>query len=161
MFLIRINGSIHVLMVTIPAEQSGKIVFAVAVDTKYPIQDQFYQTSIDYQNNIPHMKETLHFMIFSGVLFWVTVVWLTLGAGRKPQDEELHLLKFDSWKTEIAAAVVYFCLGDWKLFLFLWQESMEFTSYLMGLQGYVVRTVLWKVIHLFHHPMFRMYICRL
>ncbi len=42
---------------------------AVAVDTKYPIQDQFYQNSIEYQNNIPHMKAALHFMIFSGLLF--------------------------------------------------------------------------------------------
>ena len=85
-----------------------KDVFAVAVDTNYPIQDQFYQSSIEYQNNIPHMKAALYFMIFSSVLFLITVVWLTLGAGRKPQDEELHLLKFDSWKTEIAAAVVIF-----------------------------------------------------
>ena len=44
--------------------------FAVAVDTKYAIQDQFYQNSIEYQNNIPHMKAALHFMIFSGVLFF-------------------------------------------------------------------------------------------
>lgn len=96
-----------------------KDVFAVAVDTKYPIQDQFYQNSIDYQNNIPQMKAALHFMIFSGVLFLVTVVWLTLGAGRKPQDEELHLLKFDSWKTEIAAAVVIFVWVIGSYFFFV------------------------------------------
>ena len=45
-----------------------KDVFAVAVDTKYPIQDQFYQTSIDYQNNIPQMKETLQFILSSAIL---------------------------------------------------------------------------------------------
>ena len=96
-----------------------KDVFAVAVDTNYPIQDQFYQNSIEYQNNIPHMKAALYFMIFSSVLFLVTVVWLTLGAGRKPQDEELHLLKFDSWKTEIAAAVVIFVWVIGSYFFFV------------------------------------------
>ena len=49
----------------------------------------------------------------------VTVVWLTLGAGRKPQDEELHLLKFDSWKTEIAAAVVIFVWVIGSYFFFV------------------------------------------
>ena len=96
-----------------------KDVFAVAVDTNYPIQDQFYQSSIEYQNNIPHMKAALYFMIFSSVLFLITVVWLTLGAGRKPQDEELHLLKFDSWKTEIAAAVVIFVWVIGSYFFFV------------------------------------------
>ncbi len=70
-------------MVTIPAEQSGKMFFAVAVDAKYPIQDQFYQTSIDYQNNIPQMKETLHFMIFSGVLFFGHSSVVDIGCRKK------------------------------------------------------------------------------
>lgn len=65
------------------------------------------------------MKAALYFMIFSSVLFLITVVWLTLGAGRKPQDEELHLLKFDSWKTEIAAAVVIFVWVIGSYFFFV------------------------------------------
>ena len=42
-----------------------------------------------------------------------------MGAGRKPQDEELHLLKFDSRKTEIAAAVIIFVWVIGSYFFFV------------------------------------------
>ena len=41
--------------------------------------------------------------------FLILLVWLTVIAGRSPQDEELHLNGFDRWKTEIAALVVIGC----------------------------------------------------
>ena len=34
------------------------------------------------------------------------MIWLTVAAGRKPEDEEIHLNSFDRWYTEIAAGVV-------------------------------------------------------
>ena len=48
----------------------------------------------------------MYLLIFSSILFLIAVVWLTLEAGRKETDGELHLLKFDSWKTELGAAFV-------------------------------------------------------
>ena len=38
------------------------------------------------------------------------MVWLTVTAGRKPKDEEIHLNGFDRWYTEIAAGTV---IGIW------------------------------------------------
>lgn len=98
--------------------EKWKDIFAVAVDTNYPIQDQFYQNSVAYQDNIPHVKTTMHLLVFSSILFLITVVWLTLEAGRKETDGDLHLLKFDSWKTEIGAvsAILPWIFGTFFFF---------------------------------------------
>lgn len=85
--------------------QSG-VIFAAAVDTSYPIQDQFYEGKISYDRNIPLLRYSMISLIAGAVIFLVSAVWLALTAGKRPEDEELHLAVFDRWKTEIAAAVV-------------------------------------------------------
>ena len=44
--------------------------------------------------------------ILSCVIWLISMIWLTVAAGRKPEDEEIHLNSFDRWYTEIAAGVV-------------------------------------------------------
>ena len=85
-------------------------ILAVSVDTSYPIQDQFYEGSRNYNQNIPFLRGTLLLFIAGGILFLVSAVWLAITAGKKPADEELHLTVFDHWKTEISAALV---IGLW------------------------------------------------
>ena len=46
--------------------------------------------------------------VIAGLLWIVGCVWLTMIAGRRATDEELHLCWFDRWKTEIAAVVIIF-----------------------------------------------------
>ena len=48
--------------------------------------------------------------VFGSVLWLIGMVWLTVTAGRKPKDEEIHLNGFDRWYTEIAAGAV---IGIW------------------------------------------------
>ena len=85
-------------------------ILAVSVDTSYPIQDQFYEGSRNYNQNIPFLRGALLLFIAGGILFLVSAVWLAITAGKKPADEELHLTVFDHWKTEISAALV---IGLW------------------------------------------------
>lgn len=88
------------------SEKKWNSVFAVAVDTTYTIQDQFYQNKVAYDNNIPYFKGTTWLLVLSIILFLGATIWLTLEAGRTAEDEELHLNDFDHWKTEIAAVLI-------------------------------------------------------
>ena len=88
------------------SEKKWNSVFAVAVDTTYTIQDQFYQNKVAYDNNIPYYKGTTWLLVLSIILFLGATIWLTLEAGRTAEDEELHLNGFDHWKTEIAAVLI-------------------------------------------------------
>lgn len=88
------------------SEKKWNSVFAVAVDTTYTIQDQFYQNKVAYDNNIPYFKGTTWLLVLSIILFLGATIWLTLEAGRTAEDEELHLDGFDHWKTEIAAVLI-------------------------------------------------------
>ena len=88
------------------SEKKWNSVFAVAVDTTYTIQDQFYQNKVAYDNNIPFFKGTTWLLVLSIILFLGATIWLTLEAGRTAEDEELHLNGFDHWKTEIAAVLI-------------------------------------------------------
>lgn len=88
------------------SEKKWNSVFAVAVDTTYTIQDQFYQNKVAYDNNIPYFKGTTWLLVLSIILFLGATIWLTLEAGRTAEDEELHLKGFDHWKTEIAAVLI-------------------------------------------------------
>ena len=98
-------------------DSSAEIVFAAAVDTKYPVQDQFYEGRENYNDNLPFLRGSLIMLSVGGLLFLICTVWLTLIAGRRPGDEEIHLTAFDRWKTEIAAAAVFFAWGVVTLFL--------------------------------------------
>lgn len=88
------------------SEKKWNSVFAVAVDTTYTIQDQFYQNKVAYDNNILYFKGTTWLLVLSIILFLGATIWLTLEAGRTAEDEELHLNGFDHWKTEIAAVLI-------------------------------------------------------
>lgn len=88
------------------SEKKWNSVFAVAVDTTYTIQDQFYHNKVAYDNNIPYFKGTTWLLVLSIILFLGATIWLTLEAGRTAEDEELHLNGFDHWKTEIAAVLI-------------------------------------------------------
>lgn len=92
------------------SSRDSENILAVSVDTSYPIQDQFYEGRENYNQNIPFLRGALILFIAGGILFLVSAVWLAITAGKKPEDEELHLTVFDHWKTEISAALV---IGLW------------------------------------------------
>ena len=85
--------------------ESG-VIFAAAVDTDYPIRDQFYEGRESYERNIPFLRYSMAAFTAGGALFLISAVWLAFAAGKRPEDEELHLSSFDRWKTELAAAAV-------------------------------------------------------
>ena len=79
---------------------------AASVDTAYPIQDAFYSENQMYAQYGADARGILISFAVSMLLFILCTVGLCVMAGRGSKDEELHLNRFDLWKSEIAAAVV-------------------------------------------------------
>ena len=85
-------------------------VFAVSVDTEFSVADSMADEAESYETYSKLMFPMLAGAIFGSVLWLIGMVWLTVIAGRKPKDEEIHLNGFDRWYTEIAAGAV---IGIW------------------------------------------------
>ena len=85
-------------------------VFAVSVDTEFSVADSMADEAENYETYSKLMFPMLAGAVFGSVLWLIGMVWLTVTAGRKPEDEEIHLNGFDRWYTEIAAGAV---IGIW------------------------------------------------
>ena len=85
-------------------------VFAVSVDTKFSVADSMADEAENYETYSKLMFPMLAGAIFGSVLWLIGMVWLTVTAGRKPEDEEIYLNGFDRWYTEIAVGTV---IGIW------------------------------------------------
>ena len=87
-------------------------VFAVNVDTEFPIADSIASDAETFEKYANLMLPVLLGTILSCVIWLISMIWLTVAAGRKPEDEEIHLNSFDRWYTEIAAGIVF---GTWAV----------------------------------------------
>ena len=85
-------------------------VFAVSVDTKFSVADSMADEAENYKTYSKLIFPMLAGAILGSVLWLIGMVWLTVTAGRRPEDEEIHLNGFDRWYTEIAAGTV---IGIW------------------------------------------------
>ena len=99
----------HNRLVTDPQD----FVFVMGVDTKYPVQDAFYYESHSYSYYQAGIGVALAGAILSGILLMVCIIWLTIVAGRKPEDTDLYLTGFDKLPTEVGAIIV---VGLWGIF---------------------------------------------
>lgn len=88
------------------APQQDDFIFAAAIDTNYPIQDDYYKENLIYEKYSGSVRKILFFGFAAVFSFLACVLWLAVIAGRSSKDEELHLNWFDCWKTELAAAVI-------------------------------------------------------
>lgn len=85
-----------------------------AVDTSYPIQDDFYQESKIYQEYAPQVRFTFWIAIATGFAMLVILAWLTIVAGRSNREEGIVLNRVDKMKTELfillSVAVMVICI---------------------------------------------------
>ncbi len=99
--------------------------FAAAVDTAYPVQDVFYTENALYEKYGSSARRVAVFGCISAVLLIVSILWLTVIAGRSDKDEELHLNAFDRWKTEPAAAMLILV---WLVPLFFGTANLDWKA---------------------------------
>lgn len=102
------------------AENQGpageNFIFAAGVNTEYPVQDSYYNQNLRYEEYAPAIRSivVMGILAVSGIL--VILVWLTVVAGRRVKDSDMHLNFFDGIKTELAALVTF---AAWLLFLYM------------------------------------------
>ena len=88
-------------MVSHLKENSRDYKFVISVDTKYPIQDEFYEKDHMYTKYMPWVDKVVVIGCISAILLVVCFIWLTVVAGRSNTQDTVALLFFDKWKTEI------------------------------------------------------------
>lgn len=82
-------------------------ILAISVDTTYPIMDIINTQYENYMEYVPYLRSAGVWILGSIFVFLLVLIWLTLTAGRKRGDEEVHLIWFDRWKTEIGAVAAF------------------------------------------------------
>lgn len=100
-------------------------VFAVSVDTSFPVKDTFAAGFTQYKIFARQAKTLIWGLAASLLLLAAGTVWLTVTAGRKSTDEDIHLCFFDHWFTEVSAA---FILCIWALPFFVLAPGMSYFS---------------------------------
>lgn len=91
---------------SMPGEDSRDCYLVLGVDTSFPINDSLAQLKAEYDKYSTLLMPALFAVAIAMAVFLVGLVWLTVIAGRRPEDEELHLHPFDRWFTEVGAGVV-------------------------------------------------------
>lgn len=103
----------------------GKLYIGVLDDTvngfaEYTSDDNYAQIKDFSLNNRMNMKLTIGWLMFLILLSFVLLAINTILCGRSSEDDEIHLMAFDDWYTEIAAGfscaiVVILALGLYLL----------------------------------------------
>lgn len=117
-----------------------EFLFVAAVDTSYPIHDVFYSENELYDKYGNSARRQAVLGAAAGILFIISILWLTVIAGRSAKDEELHLNGFDRWKTELAAAVIIFA---WSIPFIFWLRCGITDSYIVtrGMRKFALQEV--------------------
>ena len=81
-------------------------IYVSVVDTDYPVKDNFYEQNEIFTRYGAGAKVAGILGMAAVAAYLVILVFLTIGAGKVKEDEEVYLMKFDHIKTELAAASV-------------------------------------------------------
>lgn len=87
-------------------EISEDFIFAAAVDDEFPIMDELELANVNYNHYMSLRSVAVQVLGWAAVLFLVSIVWLTVAAGKRTDNEDTHLNFFDRIFTEAAAVGV-------------------------------------------------------
>lgn len=77
------------------------VILIIGVDTQFSAMDDLYYASEEYHQMYPWIKTAITASLISLIGWILTLIYLTLAAGRRAEDAEIHLNAFDKIKTEI------------------------------------------------------------
>ncbi len=81
------------------------VVLVIGVDTQLSAKDDLYEANLEYTRLHPWIKVSLAGAIIGMIGWLVSLMYLTLAAGRREDSEEISLSFVDRIKTEILIAV--------------------------------------------------------
>lgn len=105
--------------------KEGEFVYVVNIDTDFPVQDTYYNQDQLYEQYSPQIQGMLIMGIFSAIGIIAVMVWLTIVAGRRPGDQEVHLNYLDRMKTELIIALA---AGVWIFILWMFSDIYFYSS---------------------------------
>lgn len=134
-------------------------IYVSVVDTDYPVKDNFYEQDEIFTRYGAGAKVAGILGMAAVAAYLVILVFLTIGAGKVKEDEEVHLMKFDHIKTELAAASVLLlwavvALVGVKAGAFTWQNASGETIYMENVESYLPGIVVGSVEALYTCAMF-------
>lgn len=88
----------------------------IGVDTSLPKEDKIKEAADLYNTYFPLVRSGLFLGILSAVCFVLCMIYLTLAAGRKDEDENIHLYPMDYIPMEVH--LIFFLLYTSELFAF-------------------------------------------
>lgn len=121
---------------------SEDFIFAAAVDQNFSEWDSMAESNELYNKYAGLRVPVSQALIIAVILLLISIVWLTVIAGRRAGDEEIHLNGFDRIYTEIAAAGV-FCIWAASVDAFamvIWRRVEEPRTGLIAAGGLGVYT---------------------
>lgn len=134
-------------------------IYVSVVDTDYPVKDNFYEQDEIFTRYGAGAKVAGILGMAAVAAYLVILVFLTIGAGKVKEDEEVHLMKFDHIKTELAAASVLIlwavvALVGVKAGAFTWQNASGEAIYMENVESYLPGIVVGSVVALYTCAMF-------
>lgn len=121
---------------------SEDFIFAAAVDQNFSVWDSMAESNELYNRYAGLRVPVSQALIIAVILLLISIVWLTVIAGRRAGDEEIHLNGFDRIYTEIAAAGV-FCIWATSLdgfAMLIWRRIEEPRTGLIAAGGLGIYT---------------------
>lgn len=121
-------------------DKESNYAFMAAVDTTYPVPDDFESDREYYEEIVPYISIACEMAWGTLILFFVLLVCLTVIAGHSNYHEEqkVVLSGFDRWKTEIAAILV---LALWGMSIYM---LAEWGSQYVSAYDYYYYADLWR-----------------
>ena len=98
----------HDLISSTLPEVNNNFVFAAYVDQTLPASDVFSSEKAFFDRYSGYLRPVCILFFACVLLFVVSFIWLTMGAGRNAAGSEVVLCFFDQWPTEICAALILF-----------------------------------------------------
>lgn len=77
------------------------VILIIGIDTEFSAMDDLHYASEEYHQMYPWIKTAITAAVISLIGWILTLIYLTLAAGRRAGDSEIHLTAFDKVKTEI------------------------------------------------------------
>lgn len=91
-----------------PMSVEGNYTLAIAIDPSYVASDNLQMYKRQYEEIQPISRMSVYGVILGGILYLLTLVYLTLAAGRGTEEEDriISLTRFDRIRTEGAALLL-------------------------------------------------------
>lgn len=90
-----------------PPSIEGDYILAIAVDPQYMASDNLQQYKQQFEEIRPISRLAVYGVVLGGVLYLLTMVYLTMAAGRSTEEEgTIRLNRFDHIRTEAALLMI-------------------------------------------------------